>query len=42
MHEIFLTSDSGFTPSITFLSGMTAGIVGTCASHPFEILRARL
>ncbi|CAD8202533.1 unnamed protein product [Paramecium pentaurelia] len=42
MHEILLTADSGFSPSITFLSGMIAGLVGTCASHPFEILRARL
>ncbi|CAK65101.1 unnamed protein product (macronuclear) [Paramecium tetraurelia] len=42
MHEMLLPADSGFSPSVTFLSGMVAGLVGTCASHPFEILRARL
>ena len=42
MHEMILHSDTGYTPSVTFLSGMVAGLVGTIASHPFEILRARL
>ena len=42
MHEMMLTADSGYSPSVTFLSGMIAGLVGTCISHPFEILRARL
>lgn len=42
MHELLLTNESGFTPSVTFFSGMIAGIVGTMISHPFEILRARL
>jgi hypothetical protein len=42
MHEAILHSDTGYTPSVTFFSGMVAGLVGTTASHPFEILRARL
>lgn len=41
MHD-WILQESGYTPSVTFLSGMVAGLVGTTASHPFEILRARL
>lgn len=42
MHEALLGADTKFNPFITFFSGMVAGFVGTAASHPFEILRARL
>lgn len=42
MHHALLGSDTKFNPSITFFSGMVAGLIGTAASHPFEILRARL
>lgn len=39
---MFKHEDAQFEPKLTFLCGMFAGIVGTCISHPFEILRARL